>query len=78
MARERRTRPVTAGGLKRGRGHPAAGGRGSLTAGPHLSVPCCKKKKRRRGLGRRGNELGQHGPLARARGEADGLGRFAG
>jgi hypothetical protein len=57
--------------LNRGRGHPAAGGRGSLTAGPHLSVPRRKKKKRRRGLGRQGNELGQRGPLARARGEAE-------
>jgi hypothetical protein len=28
MAGKRRTRPVTSGGLKRGRGHPAARGRG--------------------------------------------------
>jgi hypothetical protein len=45
MAGERWTRPVTAGGLKRGRGHPAAGGRGSLTAGPHLSASVVKRKR---------------------------------
>jgi hypothetical protein len=49
-----------------GRGYPAAGGRGSLTAGPHLSVPRRKRKRERRACWASGCEVGPHGPTARA------------
>jgi hypothetical protein len=66
MAGEQLTRPETAGGLDGGRGYPAAGGRGSLTAGPLLSAP---RRKRIRGgavLGRRWRRVGPLGRFARA------------
>jgi hypothetical protein len=55
--------------MKGGRGYPAAGGRGSLTAGPHLSV--LRRKRKKKGgavLGRWDEELGRWaGLLARVR-----------
>jgi hypothetical protein len=70
MAGERLTWPETAGGLDGGRGYPAAGGRGSLRAGPHLLVTARKKK---RGKALRwaggGGGLGRCGLPERARGK---------
>jgi hypothetical protein len=67
MAGERRTRPKTSGGWKRGRGHlrlEVEGGPDDRA--PLVSLWCLKENERRRELGRQGASWADPGLLARA------------
>jgi hypothetical protein len=67
MAGERRTRPETAGGLKRGGGHPRLEVEGGPDdRAPLVSLWCLKEKRETARAGPAGSRLGRCRPLARA------------
>jgi hypothetical protein len=74
MAGKRRTRPVTAGGLKRGAAIPRLEVEGAPDRGAPPVSPWCKSKREARSWAGGGSELGRCGPQARARRKAAGLG----